>query len=180
MSRTESRTARDTKMAPGSAMPFQAGGDVDAVAVDVLAFDDDVAQVDADAELDARLVGRAAVAVGHAGLDGDGAAHRLDGAGEIDQQAVAGALDDAAAVGGDMRLDQLAEVALQALQRAFLVAAHQPAVAGDIGRQDGGEPAFGALLLVHDPISGGATITSRPLLREMVAQARACADRCPL
>ena len=140
-----------------------------------LALDDDVAQVDADAEFDARLVGRAAVAVGHAGLDGDGAAHRLDGAGEIDQQAVAGALDDAAAVGGDMRLDQLAEMALQALQRAFLVAAHQPAVAGDVGRQDGGEPAFGALLLVHGSEFRGATITSRPLLREMVAQARACA-----
>jgi hypothetical protein len=164
----------------GLRQPLQSGGDVDAVAEDVLAFDDDVAQVDTDAELDARLVGRAAVAVGHAGLDGDGAANRLDGAGEVDQQAIAGALDDAAAVGRDMRLDQLAEVALQALQRAFLVAAHQPAVAGDIGRQNGGEPAFGALLLVHDPISGGATITSRPLLREMVAQARACAHRCPL
>ena len=81
--------------------PLQAGGDVDAVAEDVVALDDDVAEVDADAEFDARLVGRAAVAVGHAGLDLDGAAHRLDDAGELDQQAVAGALDDAAAVVGD-------------------------------------------------------------------------------
>ena len=103
LSRTESRTARETKMRARLGEPFQAGGDVDAVAEDVVVLDDDVAEVDADAELDARLVGRAAVAVGHAGLDGDGAAHRLDGAGEIDQQAIAGALDDAAAVGGDMR-----------------------------------------------------------------------------
>src|SRR5262249_1281203 len=55
----------------------------------------------------------------------------------------------ASAMGGDMGLDQLAEVALQPLQRAFLVAAHQPAVAGDIGRQDGREPSFGALIVFH-------------------------------
>ena len=89
---------------------------------------------------------RGAVAVGHAGLDGDGAAHRFDGAGEIDQQAVAGALDDAAAVGGDVRFDELAEMRLEATQRAFLVVAHQPAVADHVGRQDRRELAFGALV----------------------------------
>ena len=121
-------------------------GDVDAVAVDVVALDDHVAQVDADAELDAAVVLRGAVAVGHAGLDGDGAAHRLDGAGEIDQQAVAGALDDAAAVRRDMGFDELAEMRLEPAQRAFLVVPHQPAVADHVGRQDGRELAFGALV----------------------------------
>ena len=84
-------------------------------------------------------------AVSHAGLDGDGAAHRLDGAGEIDQQAVAGAFDDAAAMRGNMRFDQLAEMGLQSAQRAFLVMTHQPAVAGHVGREDGRQSSFGTL-----------------------------------
>ena len=70
-----------------------------------------------------------------------------------------------AVVGATRGDEQLLEIA----QRALFVQAHQPAVAGDVGRQDGGEPAFGALLLVHGSEFRGATITSRPLLREVVA-----------
>ena len=88
-----------------------------------------------------------AVAIDHAGLDRDGAAHGLDRAGEIDQQAVAGALDDTSPVRGDVRLDQFAEMRLEPAQRAFLVVAHEPAVADDVSRQDRGELAFGALVL---------------------------------
>jgi len=64
---------------------------------------------------------------------------------EVDQQAVARTLDDAAAMGGDVRLDQLAEMGLQPLQRAFLVDVHQPAVAGYVGREDGCQSSFGTL-----------------------------------
>ena len=45
-------TRCDTQMPPGSASAFEPCRDVDAVAVDVVALDDDVADVDADAELD--------------------------------------------------------------------------------------------------------------------------------
>jgi hypothetical protein len=142
---------------------LKARRDVDAVAVDVVAFDDHVAEVDADAEFDAAVVHRRAVAVGHAGLDGDGAAHRLDGARKVDQQAVARTLDDAAAMRGDMGLDQLAQMRLEEAQRAFLVMAHQPAVAHHVGRQDGREFALGALVFHQCP---GDTITPRRLLCE--------------
>ena len=104
LSCTESRTARETKIAARVGESLQPRRDVDAVAVDVVAFDDHVSEIDADAELDAAVVQRGAVAVGHAGLDRDGAAHGLDRAGEIDQQAVAGAFDDASAVRGDVRV----------------------------------------------------------------------------
>ena len=98
-------------MPPGSAKAFEPRRDIDAVAEDVAVLDDDVAEIDADAELDALLRGDTGIALGHPALHRDGAAHRIDDAGEFDQQAVAGGLDDAAAVLGDVRVDQLAREA---------------------------------------------------------------------
>jgi hypothetical protein len=117
------------------------GGDVDAVAVEVVALDDHVAEIDADAQFDA--VGRrdAAVALGHRLLHRDRAAHRIDDAGELDQQAVAGGLDDAALVLGDLRIEELAAQRLEAFKRAFLVQPHQPRIARDISGEDRGETA---------------------------------------
>ena len=51
----------------------------------------------------------------------DRAAHRIDDAGKLDQQAVAGGLDDAAAVLGDLGVDELGADRLQRGERAFLV-----------------------------------------------------------
>jgi len=79
-------------------------------------------------------------ALGDRALDFDGAAHRVDDTGEFDQQAVAGGLDNAPAMLGDLGIDELAPVRLQPGERAFLVGPHQPAVAGDIGRQNGCQP----------------------------------------
>ena len=55
-----------------------------------------------------RSAGDIGIALGHPALHLGGAAQRVDDAGELDQQAVAGGLDDAAAVLGDLRVDQLA------------------------------------------------------------------------
>ena len=71
-------------------------------------LDDHVAEIDADAKPDAPLVGHIGLAVDHPALHLDGAAHRVDDAGEFRQQAVAGVLDDAAAMLLDLRIDQLA------------------------------------------------------------------------
>ena len=71
----------------------------------------------------------------------DGEAHRIDDAGELDQQTVACGLDDAAVVLGDLEVAQLAPDRLQRRKRALLVGAHQPRIAGDIGGQDRGEAA---------------------------------------
>ena len=64
---------------------FEASGHVDAVAEDVVAIDDDVAEIDANAELDARIGRHVGVAFGHLALHVDGAAHGVDDAGELDQ-----------------------------------------------------------------------------------------------
>jgi hypothetical protein len=143
LSRTWSRTTRLTQIPPGSAKASRRG-DIDAVAVNVLLVDDDVAEIDADAELDAALLGDAVIAQRDLVLDFDGTTHRIDDAGEFDQQPVAGGLDDAAAVLGDLGIRQLAPQRRQSRERTFLVVAHQTRVAGDIGCEDRREPAFDA------------------------------------
>src|SRR5205823_2089326 len=61
---------------------------------------------------------------------------------ELDQHAVAGGLDDAAAVLGYCGVDQVATMGFEPRERAFLVLPHRPAVARDVGRQDRRQPAL--------------------------------------
>jgi hypothetical protein len=121
--------------------------DVDAIAVDIVAVDDDVAEIDPDAEIDAAILAQAGVALGHAALNFDGAAHRVDDAGELDEQPVARGLDDAPLVLGDLAVDQLRAMRLEALERVLLVDAHQPAVADDVRREDGAQLAGDVMVL---------------------------------
>ena len=118
------------------AIPFQSRGDIDAVAHQVaVALLDDIAQMNADAELDAALGRQAGVALDHAVLHLDGAAHGVDHAAELDEDAVAGALDHAPVMHGDGRIDQIAAQRPQPRQGAILVRAGEPAVSDHIGRQ---------------------------------------------
>ena len=123
---------------------LHAVGDVDAVAVDVVALDDDVAEIDADAEIEPLLGRHGGVALRLLLLHLDGAAHGVDDAGELDQQAVAHGLDQPPVMGGDLRLEDLLQVGLEAGARALLVDLAQAAIADDIGDQDGGEPTLHA------------------------------------
>ena len=117
---------------------LQAGGDVDAVAVDVLAVDDHVAEVDADAELEPVLRREGGVALAQGLLDADSAGQRLDDAREVGQHAVARRADDAAVVLGDEPVDDLA-AGPQAGVRAGLVAVHLAREADRVGAQDRGQ-----------------------------------------
>jgi hypothetical protein len=72
---------------------FQPRGDIHPVAVDVVIVHHYVAEIDADAEFDARALGNVDVARGHAVLHVDRAAHRFDRACELGEHAVAGGLD---------------------------------------------------------------------------------------
>ena len=80
--------------------------------------------------------GTLGVALDHGGLDFDRAAHGVDHAAELDDRAVAGALDDASVVHGDDRVDQVAAERPEPRQRAVLVGPCEPAVAGDVGHQN--------------------------------------------
>jgi hypothetical protein len=102
--------------------------------------------VDADSELDPPLCGNVGVRFGHRVVDFDRASDRIDDARELDQQAVPGRLDDPAAMLGDLGIDQFASVCLEGCQRADFVSAHDPAVSGDIRRQNRSQPPLDTLL----------------------------------
>jgi hypothetical protein len=86
------------------------------------------------------------VPLGHRSLHLDRTAHRIDDARKLHQQAVAGGLDDAAMVLGDLRIDELMAQRFEAFERAFLVRPHQPRIPRHIGGEDRGEPADGGHL----------------------------------
>jgi hypothetical protein len=116
---------------------FEARSDIDAVAHQVaVALLDHVAEVDADAKLDAALRRQAGVTFDQASLDPNRAAHRIHHTAELDDASISGALDDPAVMGGDCRVDQIATEAPQARQGAVLVGSGEAAVSDDVGHQD--------------------------------------------
>ena len=130
---------------------LKSGRHVHPIAEDVVLLDDDVAKINADAELDPPIGWHVAVASRHSALDLDRGVHGLDHAGELDQHAVAGGFYDAPAVLGDGGIDDLEAVGAQSRQGAGLIDLHEPAVSHHIGRQNGGELSFDVGLLHRHP-----------------------------
>jgi hypothetical protein len=125
--------------------------------------------MNANAKLDALLGQHVGVALDHRGLDFDRAAHRVDHAAELDNAAVPGALDDAAVVHGDDRVDQVAAERPEPRQRAVLVGAGEPAVAGDVGHQNRRELlglGHGASAEARSPVTGCMGMAALPCCTE--------------
>ena len=119
---------------------FQTCGDIDAVAHQVpVGLLDHVAEMDADAQFDAAIVRHARVALDHAVLQFDRAARRVDHAAKLDDEPVAGALDDAAMAARDCWVDEVAAQRPKARQGLILVRAGKPAIADNVGDQDRSE-----------------------------------------
>ena len=117
---------------PGSQIEFKPCGDVHAVAENIVAVNNDVADIDADAEDDAFLVRNGSVSFDHLALDGHGAGDRVDDAGKIHQQPVAGGFDDASAIGGDRGIQMVFADSLERAQSSDFVGPHQATVADDV------------------------------------------------
>ena len=110
-----------------------------------------------------RSAGSADIALEHAALQLDRRAHRLDGAGEFHQHAVAHRLDDAAMEALDHRADQLGEMRTQIVEGPLLVGAHQAAVAVDVGEHDGRQTTIGARARHRDGCQPrGGALRGRP------------------
>ena len=118
----------------GLAIAFQPRGDVDAVAHEI-AVDSPRRRRPDESRCGIRCACRcdARVALDHGVLHFDCAAHRVDHAAELDDAAVAGALDDPSAMHGDRRVNQIAAERPQPRQRSIFVRAGEPAIADHIG-----------------------------------------------
>jgi len=132
--------ARDANAA-GVGETLQPRRDVDPVTVDLIALDHHVAEVDADAELHPALRRQLRVFSAERGLNIHRAVHRLDHAGELGQNAIAGGVYEAAVVLLDQAVDDLA-VSGQSSKCRLLISPHEAAVAVDVGAEDSGELAF--------------------------------------
>jgi hypothetical protein len=116
---------------------LQPRGDINAIAHQIaVALFDDVAQMNAEAKEDAPVLRHFGIALDHRALHFDREAHRIDDAAELDDAAVAGALDDAAMMHGDERVDQVAAERPEPRQNSIFVRAREPAIADHIGHQN--------------------------------------------
>jgi hypothetical protein len=107
----------------------KARGDIDAVAHQIaVALLDHVTDMNSNAELDPALRRESGVALDHAVLRLDGAAHGIHDATELDECAVARSLHDAPVMHGDGRIDQIAAQRSQPGKRAIFIGAGKPAV----------------------------------------------------
>ena len=139
---------RRTGNAAGTGQTLQPDRHVHAVAIEIVAVDDEVAEIDAHAELEMAVFRNPGIALQHPALDFDGAARRIEHAAELDQEAVAHHLEDAPAMLGDGGIEELAAMLAKRAERQLFVGLHQAAVADHVGRQDCRQPTLN-LLLVH-------------------------------
>jgi hypothetical protein len=132
--------------ATGLCQAFDTGSDVHAVTIDILAVDDDVADVDSYPKLDPFVFGAAGIVLANRFLDLDRAGDGIDRAGELDERPVAHQLDHATRMRGDRRVDDLAPQRLEARQCSRFVAPHETRKANHIGRKDGRKSALNTRL----------------------------------
>jgi hypothetical protein len=111
---------------------------IDSFAEDVVAFDQHVAEMDADAINDFLAVPRFGVARDHELLNRYGALNGVDHRGELQQQPIAHRFDNAAASVRNQRPRRLAMIAHRP-RRPDLVLAHQPGIADNIHGHNRGE-----------------------------------------
>jgi hypothetical protein len=114
---------------------FQSRCNIDAVAHQVaVALLNHIAQVDADAELDATLGWKPGVPLDHAVLHLNRAAHGVDDASELYEDAVARPLHYAPVMCCDGGIDQIAPQPAQSRKGAILIGPGELAVSGYISR----------------------------------------------
>jgi hypothetical protein len=112
---------------------LQSRRDVHAFAINVIAFDDDIAKVNADPVLKALRSGALLCSTRRRLLDGQCAFDGRNNAAEFDQRTVTHELDNAPTASSDAGIEDLASIDLQPFERAGLVGLHQAAVVGDVG-----------------------------------------------
>jgi hypothetical protein len=134
--------------ATGLGDPLKPRRDVNSVPIDPGLVVDHVTEVDPDAEEHAAVLRDRLVARRHDGLELDRAFDRADHTRKLGQDAVASRVDDAAAIAANQGEDH-GLVSLEVAHRGGIVLAHQPAVASDIGGQNGDKSTLHRGFFVH-------------------------------
>jgi hypothetical protein len=116
--------------------PFETHRNIDPITKDIVVFDDNITDVNADAKLDPLNLRYIDIVFGHAALNFDRAAYGIYDAAEFDESAVPGILDDAPAMISDFWIKKRPSKSFQLRQRAFFVDPYQAARARDIRRQN--------------------------------------------
>jgi hypothetical protein len=129
-----SRNADAARLGSG----LQAGGNIDAIAKEIIAVEHDVAEVDADPESDLAVGRQLIVAGAQCSLNVGRAAHSFDGTGKFGKDGVARGIEDAPAVPVDQGLEDLL-VTSKCPERALFVFTHEAAELSDIGGEDSRE-----------------------------------------
>ena len=122
--------------AAGRRDAFQPRRDVHALAEQVAFALDDIADGDADPEMHLPAGRIREIARAQALLGIDGAAHRVDGAGELREDRVARSVEDPPAEARD-EVAEHGPVVFEAPQRVLFVVADEPAETHDIGGENG-------------------------------------------
>ena len=125
--------------APGRGHALQTRRHIHPIAVDVVAFDNDIAEIYADAKLNATIIRHRGRACLHCALEPDRTGDSADNTRKFRENSIAGEFYDAALVLGDFALNDFATDFFQLRKRSGFIAFHQPAVTDDVGCQDRGE-----------------------------------------
>jgi hypothetical protein len=140
--------ARDAKPA-GFCKRFEPSRDVHAIAVDVVAVDDDVADVDANPEDDPPVLRDTGIPSHHAVLNCHSAGDRIHHTWKLDEDAVSGGLHHSAVMPRNGGIGEFSADGLQIAQRADLIDTHKAAVANDVACEDRGKPSLNGCLIWH-------------------------------
>ena len=116
--------------------PFETHRNIDPITKDIVLFDNNITDVNADAEFDPLVLRHVDVLFGHAALNFVGTSHGVDHAGELGNSAVPGILDDTSVMLSDFGIENRSSKRFQSRQRAFFVYPYQAARARDIRRQN--------------------------------------------
>jgi hypothetical protein len=123
--------ARDVNLARiGNTL--KARSDIDAIAENVVCFDDNVAKIDTNPIFNPMMLRHRCVASNHVLLDDDTAPHSFDRAVENRNKSVTGGFDEPSVMPNDAGLDEVTLDPLHAKMRSFFIDLHQAAVARDI------------------------------------------------
>ena len=112
--------------------------------MNIVSFDDHVADVDADAKFNPDVLRTVGVATAQRPLDVERIAHGVHRAGKLDQNAVARGLHDTTAIGRNPGVDQFGKQASKARARALFIGFDQARVSDDVSRQDRRQSSLGA------------------------------------